>query len=549
MVPTSATEKPVEIPLRHIGKGSPSSSSGRVTSTTLTTTTGIKDPSNSSSGEVSAVQTDIETALEDSRPRNEFQQLPPVDTGKDAWLFLAACFVLECLVWGMLLSLFAQVCASLSSPFFSSVGIPFSFGVFQNYYSIHEPWASSGNTAVIGTCSMGIMYLDTPLIMGLLRRFPRQGRWSPIFGLVIMCLGLALSSFSTTVTHLIITQGVIYAIGGSIAYSPCIIYLDEWFVMRKGLAYGIMWSGTGLAGVILPLLLEYLLSTCGFQTTVRLWACLVFVLTAPLAYYIKPRIPAPLSSSAASTYKPFALRFVLSQKFMLYQLANIVEAVGFFLPAIYLPSYARSTLGASPFPSALTLLLLNVASVFGCVAMGSLIDRWHVTTCILVSTIGATLGTFLLWGFSMNLPVLYIFCLVYGLFAGSFTSTWPGIMREMARERISVSTTTNITGSGANGSNSTNMLVSNDDHGNNGHSGEEYGNNVDPVMVFGFLALGRGVGNVVSGPLSEALVRGAPWQGEAVGGYGSGYGSLIAFTGVTALFGGGSYVWRRLGWL
>lgn len=27
--------------------------------------------------------------------------LPPVDRGKDAWLFLAACFVMEALIWGM----------------------------------------------------------------------------------------------------------------------------------------------------------------------------------------------------------------------------------------------------------------------------------------------------------------------------------------------------------------------------------------------------------------------------------------------------------------
>lgn len=26
--------------------------------------------------------------------------LPPVDTGKDAMLFLTACFTIECLVWG-----------------------------------------------------------------------------------------------------------------------------------------------------------------------------------------------------------------------------------------------------------------------------------------------------------------------------------------------------------------------------------------------------------------------------------------------------------------
>jgi len=32
--------------------------------------------------------------------RHEFPALPPVDGGKDAWLFLAACFVVEALIWG-----------------------------------------------------------------------------------------------------------------------------------------------------------------------------------------------------------------------------------------------------------------------------------------------------------------------------------------------------------------------------------------------------------------------------------------------------------------
>jgi MFS family permease len=330
-----------------------------------------------------------------------------------------------------------------------------------------------------------------------------------------MCFSLAMSSFSTNVTHLIITQGIFYAIGGSIAYSPCIIYMEEWFVNKKGLAYGIMWSGTGLAGFILPLVLQYLLSTYGFQTTLRIWATLVFVLTAPLAFFIKPRLPI----SATTHIKPFNLGFVWTRTFALHQLVNVVEALGFFLPNIYLPSYARAALGASPFPSALTLLLVNVASVFGCVAMGSLIDRLHVTTCVFVSAAGAALGTFLLWGFASSLPVLYVFCVVYGLFAGSFTSTYPGVMREVAKQGEADET-----------------------RGNSGSS-------TDPTMVFAFLAAGRGVGNVVSGPLSEVLIKGMPWRGSAAGGYGSGFGTLIVFTGVTALVGGGSFFWRRIGWL
>ncbi|KAL2016742.1 hypothetical protein VTK56DRAFT_3131 [Thermocarpiscus australiensis] len=431
------------------------------------------------------------------------QSLPPVDGGKDAWLFLAACFMIEALVWGF----------------------GYSYGVFQDYYSTHEPFVGSSNISVIGTCALGIMYLDTPIFMGLHRRFPKQARWSTVVGLLIMCLALALSSFSSSVTHLIATQGVFYAIGGSIAYSSCIIYLEEWFVARRGLAFGTMWAGTGLAGVVLPLVLESLLAAHGHATTLRVFACVVFALTAPLAHFVKPRLPVAQASRA----RPLALRFLGSRPFLLYQLANVAQSAGFFLPGIYLPSYARAVLGASPFPAVVTMLLVNVASVFGCVAMGSLIDRFDTTTCFLVSTVGATLGTFLLWGLSVNLPVLYLFCVVYGLFAGSYTSAWPGIMREISRMGPPAAAAAAADGDEP--------------------QQQQHGQWADPNMVFAFLAMGRGVGNVVSGPLSEALVKGSPWQGQAFGGYGSGYGGLIAFTGATALLGGGSYLWRRLGWL
>jgi hypothetical protein len=54
---------------------------------------------------------------------------------------------------------------------------------------------------------------------------------------------------------------------------------------------------------------------------------------------------------------------------------------------------------------------------------------------------------------------------------------------------------------------------------------------------------------VVSGPLSEVLVKGKPWVGEATMGYGTGYGLLIVFTGISALLGGSSFVVRRVGWM
>ena len=56
-----------------------------------------------------------------------------------------------------------------------------------------------------------------------------------------MTVALVASSFSSHVAHLIITQGVLYAVGGTLLYCPTILYLDEWFIRRKGLAFGVMW--------------------------------------------------------------------------------------------------------------------------------------------------------------------------------------------------------------------------------------------------------------------------------------------------------------------
>jgi hypothetical protein len=62
----------------------------------------------------------------------DFNQLPRADGGKDAWMFLAACFALEMMIWGF----------------------PFTFGVFQDYYSKSPLFQGQANIPVIGTSTM-----------------------------------------------------------------------------------------------------------------------------------------------------------------------------------------------------------------------------------------------------------------------------------------------------------------------------------------------------------------------------------------------------------
>lgn len=293
-----------------------------------------------------------------------------------------------------------------------------------------------------------------------------------------------------------------------------------------------MWSGTSLSGVVLPLVLERLLESYGYRTTIIIWTMVLFGVTAPLAWYIKPRVP-PL---AIRSIRGFNLRFSISRRFMLYQLSNTIEAVGFYIPGIYIPIFAGEVLGASLFASSLCILILNTSAVVGCVGIGWLIDRFHVTTCVLVSAVGVTLGTFLLWGFTESLAMLYVYCVSYGLFAGSFSTTWTGVMREFAgKDKLSAPST-----SSSDAESPMPMELPDPD--------DSFPEAVDPVMVFVLLAAGRGFGNLIAGPLSQPIYEAMLWRGEAGFAYGSGYGGLIIFTGVTAMGSGLCFLGRRVGW-
>ncbi|KAK6216085.1 hypothetical protein LQW54_003861 [Pestalotiopsis sp. IQ-011] len=361
------------------------------------------------------------------QPASAEFSLPPVDTGKEAWLFLTACWFVEA----------------------------FTFA-----------------------------------------------------GLVATSLSLAMSSFCTSVPQLIGTQGVLFGIGGCVAYCPSTLYIDEWFARRKGMAYGFVWSAAGVGGVVLPLIFEILLGRFGFRTAMRIWSGVMFAGSAPLAWFIKPRLP---YSANINNKRSFNMRFVVSRRFMLHQLVNVIQATGYFLPGIFLPVYARMHFGTSSFLSTLTVMLMNIAVTIGLVVMGLLSDRLRPTSCMLISAAGAATAVLLVWGLSVTLPALYAFCVLYGLFAGGWAAIWPGIMKEVSQKG----------------------------------EAEGYGL-TDPIMVHGHLCVGRGVGNVVSGPLSDALVRGMPWKSKSVAGYGSGYGVLILYIGLTGLVSGMNYLWQTV---
>lgn len=239
--------------------------------------------------------------------------LPPADGGKDAWLYLATAFLMEALIWGF----------------------AFSFGVFQTYYSKHALFASddASNIAVIGTTSTGLLYLSAPLVYVMLKKYPEYRRLCSLCGFVLVLAAVIASSFAQSVTQLIITQGLLYGIGGAIHYYPALAYLDEWFIYRRGMAFGVVCAGAGAAGVVIPLTMQWVLDKYGFRTALRLWAIVFVVLSIPGIFFMKGRIPIRVRTGP----RRMDLGFLQSKAFWTLGVATIVQGLGYFMPSIYMP--------------------------------------------------------------------------------------------------------------------------------------------------------------------------------------------------------------------
>ena len=157
--------------------------------------------------------------------------------------------------------------------------------------------------------------------------------------------------------------------------------------------------------------------------------------------------------------------------------------------------------GWRPITGTIAVSVLNAATVVGVTFAGWLVDRWHVTTAINICTAGTVGAVFLFWSFATYRPILYIFAILYGIFAGGFNGTWAGCTQSVRRS--------------------------------------------DPAMEAGMMvalfSAGKGIGSVISGPLSGALVTSDAWKHRVGFAYGSGYGYLIIFSGITASF-------ASLGW-
>ncbi|KAH7925578.1 MFS general substrate transporter [Leucogyrophana mollusca] len=382
----------------------------------------------------------------ESDPRNE-SSLAPVDGGFGAWSFLAGAFIVETIVWGYPVAYGTFLSAYLNDPQYST-----------------QPHASSV-LPLVGPLSSGIIYGSTIFINPFMARYPHARRTLMWIGAVFCFTSLFGASFATKVVDLVVLQGFLYAIGGSLLYAPCILYMSEWFVKRRGMANGVIFAGTALGGFLFPLVLPGLLSRFGPAKALRVLSVALMGSVLPFLPFIKGRLPE--SRVHGPRPRSWDRSWMKSTSFWFVITANTVQGFGYFVPVVWLPTYATA-LNLSPTNASLTLALLNGASVVGRLGLGVLSDTMNPSALALCSLLITAISIFVLWGVLSNtFAGLIAFGIVYGMIAGGWTSLWTGFVRPFAKDDPTLSTS-----------------------------------------MFGYLLLSRGLGNILSSPISTSLLSG-----------------------------------------
>jgi MFS family permease len=186
-------------------------------------------------------------------------------------------------------------------------------------------------------------------------------RWTVIFGAVMICIGLVLSTGGQS-WQLYVGQGLFVGflgIGGMNA--PFYVYVSRWFDRRRGSALALISSGAYLAGAIWPPIFERAIAYADWRQTMLYYGIFSAAVIVPLAAIFlrhPPELALPSGMLATASASRSVLGWPPNLVFGLIALAVVFCCIPMAMPQAHLPALC-SDLGilASHGAAMLTVLL------------------------------------------------------------------------------------------------------------------------------------------------------------------------------------------------
>lgn len=244
-------------------------------------------------------------------------------------------------------------------------------------------------------------------------------------GGIIATIGLALSSFFVdNIDVLCVTYGIIYGLGASLAYTPSLAILGHYFKKKLGIVNGIVTIGSSVFTVILPPLMEYMISNYGLSGMFRVLAVFGFGIFLCGILFKPVNVTEPVTTR--NGVWPL-LRIILGvelwkkRRYTMWALIMPVALFGYFVPYVHIKKYIQDLNFGNDINMNLPLQGLAVTSAIGRLGFGYLSDRPRINKIMIQQIMFYTIGTLtIMLAFARAFWVIVLIALGMGVCEGGF---------------------------------------------------------------------------------------------------------------------------------
>ncbi|KAL0071264.1 hypothetical protein AAF712_001830 [Marasmius tenuissimus] len=317
---------------------------------------------------------------------------------------------------------------------FQTIGINTTYGIYQEFYSssrtnILDAKGQDALISLVGTVGSGLTWSGSIFTNPLMTRV-KDVRLVALAGAFTMSLGLALASFATRLWHLFLTQSILYGLGASMFYFPIIAIAPTYFDRHRGFAMGFILAGSGVGGLVLAPVQQYLLDRYGVQWTLRILGLWTFAVGIPISMVIKPREGSGYSRGGARARTRIEGAMARRGTFWYQAIGAFLQAGGNIVPLYYMTSYSVSVLSLSRSTGSLFLSINSGVNSISRVAMGLLADYVGRQNTLIGGVILSAVSVFGLW-YDAQKDRYISFVVLYGIYAGGYNALLPTTITEI----------------------------------------------------------------------------------------------------------------------
>ncbi|KAJ8655082.1 hypothetical protein O0I10_009289 [Lichtheimia ornata] len=344
----------------------------------------------------------VESTRPQNKPETEIESLVPPDGGRG---------------WFPVLGSFLGL--------FSIFGYNYSWGVFLNYYKENVYLNQMDKLSWVGSLCVALFFILGPINQTVIRLMGyRYMLWT---GMVLCTAALILASFAKEVWHVFLTQGLLYGLGASFVWFPCIGAPQQWFSKRRGLAVGLAMSGSGIGGLVISNICQAIIANIDYRWALRVVGIINFVLIGVASILVRPLGTAQQTGGKAGIVSWYLFK---NPRFVILFVFGLVTTFGYMTPFFLLPSHAKA-LHLDPWVGTNLSAIMSAVNAAARIFTGFMGDKLGRFNSLFICTFLAGLFCLAIWTNATNEATIWVFAVLYGFAGGGYIALFPAVQPQV----------------------------------------------------------------------------------------------------------------------